>query len=145
MLSFFQCASVASLSKKQVSIGVWTSLWVFNSNLLIYMSVLYQYHCWFYYSSSVVRFEIRDGDASISSFIICYYVLLIVLAILDICVSMWDWKLPFQHKWRIVLEFRWGLCWICRFTPSLGPLVSFSCLMALTKSSSAILGRYGKR
>jgi hypothetical protein len=57
-------------NKKQVSSGVWISVWTFNSvsviNVSLFILVLYS----FYYYSAVVNLEICHGSTSNSSFIV---------------------------------------------------------------------------
>jgi hypothetical protein len=55
MLSFFPLDGFMSLVKDQVTIGVWISLWEFNSILLVYLSVAIPVPCSFYLNSSVVQ------------------------------------------------------------------------------------------
>ena len=69
MLSFFHCMVLASLSKSQVSVGVWDSFWVFNL-ILFHPSVSIQIPCSFYYYCSIVQLKVRNGDISRDSFII---------------------------------------------------------------------------
>lgn len=72
------------------------------------MSVFLPLLCSTYYFRSVVQLEIGDDDASYSSFII--------QDSLSCCICFvfrWSWKLFFHDPWKIVLEFWWGLNWIC--------------------------------
>ena len=69
MLSFFHCMVLASLSKSQVSVGVWDSFWVFNL-ILFHPSVSIQIPCSFYHYCSIVQLKVRNGDISRDSFII---------------------------------------------------------------------------
>jgi hypothetical protein len=55
MLSFFPLDGFSSLVKDQVTIGVWVHLWVFNSILLVYLSVAISIPCSFYHNCSVVQ------------------------------------------------------------------------------------------
>ena len=56
--------------KNQVFIVVWIDIWVFNSVALVLLSVFMPIPSSFQYFSSVVEFEVRDCDASRSSFIV---------------------------------------------------------------------------
>ena len=58
------------LIKNQVFIGVWVSIRVFTSIPLIYLSIFVPIPSCFQDYSSVVELEVRDGDASRSSFIV---------------------------------------------------------------------------
>ena len=49
---------------------VWIDIWVFYSVLLILLSVLMPIPGCFQHCSSIVEFEVRDCDASRSSFIV---------------------------------------------------------------------------
>ena len=68
MLSFFPFDFFASLLKNQVLKDVWIDIWVFDS--LVLLSVFMPIPNCFQYCSSVVEFEVRDCDASKSSFIV---------------------------------------------------------------------------
>lgn len=60
MLSFFHCVVLASLSKKQVSLGVWVYFWVFASIPLINLSIFLPVSSGFHYCGSEVQLEIRQ-------------------------------------------------------------------------------------
>jgi hypothetical protein len=77
MLSFFQkcCVFLAAKKKKNpVSICVWIYVWVFNSILLLNILVFVPIQCCCCYCcypySSIVQFEVGDGDTFSSSFIV---------------------------------------------------------------------------
>jgi hypothetical protein len=54
MLSFFPLDDFSSLVKAQVIIGLWIHFWVFNSILLVYLSIAVPVQCSFYHNCSVV-------------------------------------------------------------------------------------------
>ena len=56
--------------KNQVFIGVWGNIRAFNSVSLVYQSIFVPIPSCFQYYSSVIELEVRDGDASRSSFIV---------------------------------------------------------------------------
>ena len=56
--------------KNQVFIGVWGNIRVFNSIPVVYQSIFVPVSSCFQDYSSVIEFEVRDGDASRSSFIV---------------------------------------------------------------------------
>jgi hypothetical protein len=67
---FFPLDGFSSLVKNQVTIGVWTHFWVFNSIPLIYLSVTVLVPCSFYQNCSVVQLNVRHGDSTRGSFIV---------------------------------------------------------------------------
>jgi hypothetical protein len=76
MMSFFPLDGFSSFVKGQVTIGVWVHFWVFNSILLIHLSVTVPIPCRFYHTYSVVQLEFRYGVSTRGSFIVeksfCY-------------------------------------------------------------------------
>ena len=60
----------SSLVENQVFIGLWVNIWVFYSIPLVDFSVFMPVPSCFHYCSSVIEFEVRDGNASRSSFIV---------------------------------------------------------------------------
>ena len=67
---FFPFGTFCFFVKNQVFIGVWIDMWVFNLVPLVLLFVFMSLPDCFQYCSSVVEFEVRDCDASRSSFII---------------------------------------------------------------------------
>ena len=56
--------------KNQVFLGVWINIWVFGLGSRVFLSFLMPVPGCFQFCSSVVEFEVRECDASRSSFII---------------------------------------------------------------------------
>lgn len=56
------CISDFFIKKNLAFLGGWIYVWVFDLIALINMSVFMPVPCSFYYYSSVVQFEIREGD-----------------------------------------------------------------------------------
>jgi hypothetical protein len=54
---FFPLDGFSSFVKDQMTIGVWVHFWVFNSILLIYLSVAVPVSCSFYHNYSAVQLE----------------------------------------------------------------------------------------
>ena len=52
---------------------IWIDIWVFNSILLVSLPVFMPILSSFHYCSSTIELDVRDGDASRSSFIIQDY------------------------------------------------------------------------
>ena len=73
MLSFFHLIFFCFFIKNQVFEGVWINIRVFDSVPLVLLSVFMLIQDCFQYCSSIVEFEIRDCDASRSSFIVQDY------------------------------------------------------------------------
>ena len=67
---FLPLYNVSSFVKNQVFIGLWINIWVFDSIPLVNTSVLMPIPSSFHYCCSVIEFEVRDGNASRSSFIV---------------------------------------------------------------------------
>jgi hypothetical protein len=59
--------------RNNMSIILWVYFRVFNTILLINMSIFMPIPCSFYYNCSPVQLEIRDGNTSSSSFIVQEY------------------------------------------------------------------------
>ena len=92
--------------KDQVLEDVWIDIWVFYSFPLVLLSVFMPILDCFQYCSSVVEFEVRDCDASRSSFIVQ-----------DCFVYPGFLAFPYEieyYSFKIRDEFCWTLCWICR-------------------------------
>ena len=110
MLSFFSVDGFSSFVKDQVTTGMWVHFWVFNPIPLIYLPVIVTVPCSFYPNCSVVQLEVWDGDSARSSFTVensfCYPMFF--------CYYRWICKFLLLIRWRIELEFWWGLHWICR-------------------------------
>ena len=70
---FFHLIFFCFFIKDQVFKDVWIDIWVFYSVPLVLLSVLMPIPGCFQYCSSVVEFEVRDCDASRSSFIVQDY------------------------------------------------------------------------
>ena len=70
MLSFFPFYNFSFFVKNQVFIGTWVNIWVFDLVPLVLLSVFMLIPNCFHYCSFIVQFEVRDGDASSSSFIV---------------------------------------------------------------------------
>ena len=66
----FPLNNVSFFVKNQMFIGVWINVRVFNSISLVHLSVVMPIPACFQYSSSVVEFEVRDGDSSRNYFIV---------------------------------------------------------------------------
>jgi hypothetical protein len=84
VLYFLHCMVLASLSKVKFHRSV--DLWVFNSILLINLSVYIQIPCSFSYDISVAQLEIRNGNTS--KCLGFFYLYRIVLALLGFRISM---------------------------------------------------------
>ena len=56
--------------KNQVFIGLWINIWVFDSIPLVNILVFVPIPSSFHYCSSVIEFEVRDGNASGRTFIV---------------------------------------------------------------------------
>ena len=80
------------LYQNQVFVGVWMEIQIFDFVPLVLLSVFVPIPGCFQYCSSVVEFEVRDCDASRSSFIIqdCFGYPGVF------CFSVWSWVLFFQ-------------------------------------------------
>jgi hypothetical protein len=80
---FFPMDDFSSFVKYQVNIGVWLHSWVFNSILLIYLSVAIPLPCRFCHNCSVLQLEVRHSDSTRGSFIIrksfCYPSFFVIL------------------------------------------------------------------
>ena len=72
VILFLLCMSSFCI-KNQVFIGDYTYVWVFSLTALINESVFMSISFRFYYYSSAVQCEIKDGDTSSSSFVIQDY------------------------------------------------------------------------
>lgn len=98
VLSLFQCVFqfFVFFLKSQVSMVVRNYLWLFNLFLLINLSVNHANTMWFCYYSSIVLFEILNGEISSCSFVAqdCLRCFLF---------SIWKWELYFQSLQKIVL------------------------------------------
>ena len=70
MLSSFPFDIFCFFVKYQVFEGVWINIWVFYLVSLVLLSVLMPIPGYFKYCTSVAEFEVRDYDASRSSFIV---------------------------------------------------------------------------
>jgi len=120
----FSTGWFCSLVKDQVTIGMWVHFWVFNSIPLVYLSVAIPVPCsflsqllcstalgqaWWFHQ----RFFYPWEEFLLSS-VFCY--------------SRWICRLPFLIRWRIELEFWWGLHWICRLLLARKPFLQcWSC------------------
>ena len=103
MLSFFHFIILASFFKNGLFIDIWINIWIFDLIPLVNLSVFMTIPSCFHYCSSLIELDVRDGDASRSSFI----------------VQDWFWLscFFFHMKLTIVLSrsvkncvgFRWGL------------------------------------
>ena len=67
---FLPLYSFSSFVENQVFIGLWIISWVFNLISLVNISVFMAIPSCFHYYSSVIEFEVRDGNASGSTFIV---------------------------------------------------------------------------
>ena len=67
---FLPLYNFCSFVKNQVFIGVWINIRVFNSIPLINVSVFMSISSCFHYCGSVIEFEVWDGNASGSTFIV---------------------------------------------------------------------------
>ena len=67
---FFSLYNFSLFVGHQVLIGVWINIWVFGSIPLIHLSVFVPIQCSFHYYSSMIELEVRDGDASRSTFLV---------------------------------------------------------------------------
>ena len=104
MLSFFPVCIYDFFIKKKSNVHMWICVWVFNSLSLVQVSIFMPISCSFYYYSSVVELEIRDGETSSISFIVQDH--------LDILGFLF-----FNLKLSIVLSKSVKNCaghWICR-------------------------------
>ena len=70
MLSFLPLYTFCSFVENQVFIGLWVNIRVFYSIPYVNFSVVMPIPSCFQYCSSVIEFEVRDGNACRSSFII---------------------------------------------------------------------------
>lgn len=52
------------INKNQVSLGMRIDVCGFNFMSVIVVSIFMSIRCWFYYYSSIIQFEIKDGDTS---------------------------------------------------------------------------------
>ena len=68
--AFFPLYNFSFFVKTQVLIGVWINIRVFNSIPSVNISVFLPIQSCFNYCSSVVDLEVRDSDASGSSFVV---------------------------------------------------------------------------
>ena len=64
--------------KNQVSIGVWINIRVLNSIPLVSLFVFIPIASCFHYCSPILELDVRDGDASGSSFIVQDYLAILV-------------------------------------------------------------------
>ena len=60
----------SSFVKNHVFINLWVNIWVFYSIPLVDFSVFMPVSSCFYYCSSVIELDVRDGNASRISFIV---------------------------------------------------------------------------
>ena len=67
---FFPLYKFSSFVKNQVFIGLWINIQVFDSIPLVNVSDFMPVPSSFHYCSSVIEFEVRNGNASCSSFIV---------------------------------------------------------------------------
>ena len=88
---FLPLYDFSSLVKNKVFVGLWIYIWVFDSIALVNISVFVPIPGSSHYCSSVIQFEVRDGNASrttflyrivlaILGFLFCYINLIIVLS-----------------------------------------------------------------
>lgn len=70
MLSFFPSVQFFDFFYQKTHIAMWTYAWIFHLIPQINVSISVPISCTFHSSSSVVKFEVGDGDASSSSFIV---------------------------------------------------------------------------
>lgn len=105
---FSRCVFPASFSR-----GIWTYVWILHS--IDTCEFLCHKRSYFYYYSSILWFNVEDGNLSSRIFImqdsIGYSVFVFVIRC---CVSIRSWKLSSQDWWQIILGFSWALHWICR-------------------------------
>ena len=73
--AFFPLHNLSFFVKTQVFIGLWINIRVFDSIPLVHLSVFMPIPSSFHYCSSTVELEVKDSDASVSSFIIedCFW------------------------------------------------------------------------
>ena len=67
---FFPLYNFSFLVKNQVFIGVWINVQVLDLMPLVNLSVLMPVPSCFHYYTSILELDVRDGDASGSSFIV---------------------------------------------------------------------------
>ena len=67
---FFIPYNFSFFVKIQVFIDVWFNIWVFDSIPLVNLSVFMPIPSCFYYCSSIIELDVRNGYASGSSFIV---------------------------------------------------------------------------
>ena len=67
---FFPLYNFSFFVKNRVFVGVWINILVFDSIPLVNQSVFMSIPSCFHSCSSVIELDVRDGDASESSFII---------------------------------------------------------------------------
>ena len=123
---FFPFIGLYFFVKNQAFEGVWINNWVFDSVLLVFLSVFMAIPSCFQYCSFVVKFEVRNCDASRSSFIV------------QDCFG-YPGFFAFPNKveycsFKICEEFCWilmGLPWICRLF--FGEVAIFTVLIFLTQ------------
>ena len=69
---FFSLYNFSFINKNRVFIGVWINIQIFDSITLVNHSVFMPIPSCFYYCISIIELDVRDGDASGSSFIVQY-------------------------------------------------------------------------
>ena len=70
ILSFFPLYNFNFFVKTSLFMGEWINIGVFDSIPLVYPSVFMPIPGSFYYCSSIIELDLRDGDACRSSFIV---------------------------------------------------------------------------
>ena len=100
---FFPLNNFSFFVKNDVFIGVWIDIWVFDSIPLVNFSVCMPVPSCFHYCRSVIELDVRDGDASGSSFIVqdCfgYPVLFLLLFVFSYEVNYFSFKVYEELCW----------------------------------------------
>jgi len=118
---FFTLYIFYFLVKNQVSISLWLYFWVFNSIPLINVSIsvpishIFALHCFFAWGQ-------RSGIVIPPEVLL---LLRIVFTFLGFLFFQMNLKISLSMSLRIMLEFWWGLCWICRLFMTGWPLFLF--------------------
>jgi hypothetical protein len=123
-----------------VHIPVWIYAGIFNSMLMINMSVYYYDNHYYYYSFVV---QLQTGIVVSLTAVLFFFPLIFFNYIFSsiswvFCLSAWNWKYFFWGLWRIVLELWLGLYWICELILVGYPVILFRSYWSMNMGGRSI-------